>query len=258
MTTPPSPTPLIVDPLHPVALPAAFAVWLQMHDGALVRADQIIEIAGVKPPAGSRGLPGEFCVRVTLPLQRGGGSSEPLYRHVAYGPNERWTQEAALGILDAIMDAYTSGTFGVVRWNDDSGPMMSGYHELVRRNGADEDHLADELVEESAWTVDLAEQVLRTAQPHGSTFLRALINEGGTATAQRLKELTGTEALHYMTLTVNAAVKKVTGSRTIRGGRQLAIPRADPANPRAQRVYDYHLPADLVPVFDDALRRLGR
>lgn len=33
------------------------------------------------------------------------------------------------------------------------------------------------------WTVDLAEEVLRLALPSGSVFLRALVDEGGRATA---------------------------------------------------------------------------
>jgi hypothetical protein len=35
-------------------------------------------------------------------------------------------------------------------------------------------------------------------------------------------------------------------------------PRHNPQNPRQEAVYEYVLPVDLLPVFDEALRRLGR
>jgi hypothetical protein len=108
------------------------------------------------------------------------------------------------------------------------------------------------------WTVDLAEEVLRLALPSGSVFLRALINEGGTATAARLKEVIGSDALHYMTLTLNGAAKKVARTRQLGRHRHLALPRRDPTNPRKEAVYDYELPDHLIPIFDEALRRLDR
>jgi hypothetical protein len=40
--------------------------------------------------------------------------------------------------------------------------------------------------------------------------------------------------------------------------RFLAIPGRDPDNPRRPAVHDYELPTQLVPIFDEALRRLGR
>jgi len=107
------------------------------------------------------------------------------------------------------------------------------------------------------WTVDLAEELLRLAQPSGSTFLRALIDEGGTATAERLRELTGADALQYMTLSLNSALRKMSGPRRMLG-RQLAKPRQNAQNPRHPGVYDYTLPGELVPIFDEALHRLGR
>lgn len=106
------------------------------------------------------------------------------------------------------------------------------------------------------WAVDLAEQALRLALPSGLVFLRALIDEGGTATAARLKDLTGSGTLHRMTQTLNGAAKKAAGRRSLGGYRHLAHPRRDPNNPRKATIYDYELPDDLVPIFDDALRRL--
>jgi hypothetical protein len=108
------------------------------------------------------------------------------------------------------------------------------------------------------WTVDLAEEILRLALPTGSVFLRALIDEGGTATAVRLKELTGSTALHYMTLTLNMAARKLMDGRHLGSRRHLAHPLRNPTNPRHPAVHSYALPAELVPIFDQALHRLGR
>ncbi|WP_030429680.1 hypothetical protein [Allokutzneria albata] len=108
------------------------------------------------------------------------------------------------------------------------------------------------------WTVELAEEVLRHALPSGSVFLRALINEGGTATADRLKELTGSRVLHPMLQTLNTAARKALGGRRLGQRVRIAHSRSDPKNPRSTSVHDYMLPAELVPIFDEALRRLGR
>ncbi|WP_141974942.1 hypothetical protein [Saccharothrix saharensis] len=115
-------------------------------------------------------------------------------------------------------------------------------------------------VEGVLWTVELAEQALRGARPAGSTFLRVLIDQGGTATAARLRELTGQHNLHHMTLTVNTSARRVLGGRQDGSGERLrvAIPRPDPNAPRSQTVHDYTLPEDLVPILDAALRRIGR
>lgn len=113
-----------------------------------------------------------------------------------------------------------------------------------------------DLPKHAAWSDELAEEVLRRALPSGSTFLRALIDEGGTATAARLKELTGSNTLQYMQLTLNAAARKVYGRRM--PGRNLVKSRYDPEQPRKQVVHDYVLDAELVPIFDEALHRLGR
>lgn len=123
---------------------------------------------------------------------------------------------------------------------------------------ADDASASGERGAEVPWTVDAAEQVLRLALPPGSVFLRALIDEGGTATVERLKERTGSNALHYMTLTLNHAARKLADGRRLEKHRYLAAPRRDPENPRKHAVHAYELPADLVPIFDEALRRLGR
>jgi hypothetical protein len=79
-------------------------------------------------------------------------------------------------------------------------------------------------------TAEAAEEVLRRALPSGSVFLRALIDDGGTATVTRLRDLTGEKSLHHMTLTLNTAAHQVLGGRTDGTGERLrvAIPRPDP------------------------------
>ncbi|KOX27100.1 hypothetical protein ADK67_14915 [Saccharothrix sp. NRRL B-16348] len=91
-------------------------------------------------------------------------------------------------------------------------------------------------------------------------FLRALIEEGGTATVTRLRELTGEKNLRYMTLTLNTAARRVLGGRKDGTGERLrvAIPCTDPTQPRSTTVHDYTLPEELVPILDAALRHLGR
>jgi hypothetical protein len=96
------------------------------------------------------------------------------------------------------------------------------------------------------WNVDVAEQILRQALPSGSAFLRALIDEGGTATVTRLLELIGQPRLNHMTLTLNTAARHVLGDRHTPDGARLriAVPRPDPALPRSTRVHDHTLPTE--------------
>jgi len=88
-------------------------------------------------------------------------------------------------------------------------------------------------------------------------FLRALIDEGGRATAQRLRELTSGHEPRAMTLSLNSAARGLAREQ-LAPHRNLALPGRDPDNPRRRAVHDYELPSQLVPIFDDALRRLGR
>jgi hypothetical protein len=60
-----------------------------------------------------------------------------------------------------------------------------------------------------------------------------------------------------MTLSLNTAARRLAGAQ-LAPHRFLALPGRDPDNPRKQAVHDYELPSQLVPIFDEALRRLGR
>jgi hypothetical protein len=65
-------------------------------------------------------------------------------------------------------------------------------------------------------------QVLRQAQPAGSVFLRALVDEGGHATAARLRGLTGVDRLNPMTSTTPGGAG---AARVVRGaGAPFATP----------------------------------
>lgn len=110
------------------------------------------------------------------------------------------------------------------------------------------------------WTVEFAEQVLRLARPSASDFLRALIEEGGQADVDTLKRRTGSDALHYMTLTLNTAARSLWVGPVPGGGTRLFVARPlhDPDNPRDKKVRGYALPAEHVPIWDEALTRLGR
>jgi hypothetical protein len=105
--------------------------------------------------------------------------------------------------------------------------------------------------------VDLAEEILRKALPSASMFLRALINEGGRATADRLREVTTGHELRAMTLSLNHAARRLAREQ-LASRRFLALPGRNPDDPRNPAVYDYQLPDGLVPIFDEALRRLDR
>jgi len=88
----------------------------------------------------------------------------------------------------------------------------------------------------------------------------------GTVASPRLPARKGILALrhtHPTTLIggsrLNNAARKVSGHRRFRdGGRHLARPRRDPDNPCDHTVRAYDIDPELVPIFDEALRRLGR
>lgn len=109
------------------------------------------------------------------------------------------------------------------------------------------------------WTVELAEEILRNALPTASTLLRALIEEGGTATAEQLRSRLGIQRLSPMRQTLSTAAARVFSRRGFdRSYRHVVQARPDPNNPRSGGVHEYVLPAPLVPVFDQALRQLNR
>ncbi|MEU4807403.1 hypothetical protein [Actinosynnema sp. NPDC023587] len=176
------------------------------------------------------------------------------------GPDQRLCQRCAGPVLAHLVLTGRTVTVRAVELPDkvsrEGGP-AGGRPEQATMSTVEE--VEPRHVEGVGWTVELAEQVLRGALPSGSVFLRALVDEGGTATVARLRELTGEKRLHYMTLTLNTSARRVLGGRKDGSGERLrvAVPRTDPASPRSQAVYDYTLPEELVPILDAALRRVG-
>ena len=113
--------------------------------------------------------------------------------------------------------------------------------------------------ENTAWTVELAEEVLRRALPTGSRLLRALIDEGGQATVIRLHELLQTQRLgpYMQTLTTNAAA--VLRDHHLSGvHRHFVFSSPDPDDSRRGVAHLYAVPRGLIPTLDRALRNLGR
>jgi hypothetical protein len=109
------------------------------------------------------------------------------------------------------------------------------------------------------WTVEYAVELLRYARPGGLAFARALVDEGGTATAARLREILGVTALNSLTATLNAAVRTAVGRGRLRyPDRHLAKPLPPPEDPRRKNVHSYALPPELVALLDEALTALGR
>ena len=110
------------------------------------------------------------------------------------------------------------------------------------------------------WTVDLAEEILRGARPHGSTFLRALIDAGGTATAEHLRHATELDELRAATQTLTTSAARILGRRIPEGRkhRHFFTARPHPERPQDARVHDYYLPSPPREQFDQALQRLGR
>lgn len=115
-------------------------------------------------------------------------------------------------------------------------------------------------LEPTSWTTEFAVEVLRDSTDSGSRLVRALVDEGGSATADRLREVTGEQTLRSMGQSVNQAAR-----RRWRGplpdGERLYVVRSHPppGRPRESKVHSYELlPAGLVAIWDEALTQLGR
>lgn len=109
------------------------------------------------------------------------------------------------------------------------------------------------------WTVDLAEEALRLSKPHAAVFLRALVDEGGKATAARLRELTSLQELNRSSGSVNASARKLWrgfDKAVWPGNRPYAVlARRDPKNLSDPRTHSYELPETAVSIWDAALKR---
>ncbi|MFC5948100.1 hypothetical protein ACFQH9_07410 [Pseudonocardia lutea] len=93
------------------------SVWLQLHDGSLVRADQATEI-GVHPTPALSGKPAHWLLTVSVPVpvgsgDRGGWRTETLHRTLAQTSVPPSEAPVALARLLARLDAADAA--GVVR-----------------------------------------------------------------------------------------------------------------------------------------------
>lgn len=120
---------------------------------------------------------------------------------------------------------------------------------------------ADHTVETShdpGWTVDLAVEVLKQARPSASKLVRALVDEGGRATATRLKELVRAGNLGPLNRTLNTAARHVWRGERLKARLHVATPLRDPARPAQDIVHSYELAPGTVEIWGTALRGLDR
>ena len=164
----------------------------------------------------------------------------------------RWCERCAGPLLARLVLTGRTTIVGPGIGPVDAPPRRESVANEVRRRRADGQQF-------STWTVEFAEQVLRLAKPSGSVFLRALVDEGGQADVETLKQRTGSDKLNYMTLTVNTAARSLWVGPVPDGSRLfVARPLHDPDIPRDQKVRGYALPAEHVEIWNAALTRLGR
>lgn len=164
------------------------------------------------------------------------------------GQRSRWCARCAGPLLARLaLQRYTM----VVSPLDEPLPHRESAAAAVRRR-------RDAGKSPSSWTVDFVVEVLRLAQPSAAVFLRALVDEGGRASTERLKERTGSDKLHYMTNTLNTAARSLWVGPLPHEGSRLFVAQPLHDNPRDKKVRGYALTAEQVPVFDEALRQLGR
>lgn len=102
----------------------------------------------------------------------------------------------------------------------------------------------------ATWDLDLVLYILRTAKPTSLVLVRALVAEKGRATVDRLKAITGEDALHHHVQSLNMAGRRATrlpNDRLIQSNR----------GPRETgKVTAYWLPHKTLPLFAAALARI--
>lgn len=193
---------------------------------------------------------------VDIPIAAAPCAKAALRSHPAYVGNVRTLESVGVQFLDPDLIARRRDD-GLLTF--DWAGVVSQLNSARRRETNASRAATDRAAADFPWvTVELAEAVLRQALPYGSTFLRALIDEGGTATVAQLRARTASEDLQRMALTLNKSWQKVSRGQQVEKAPRLSQGRPDPNNPRKQAVYDYVMPVALIPVFDEALRRLGR
>ncbi|MEU4840295.1 hypothetical protein [Nocardia testacea] len=109
--------------------------------------------------------------------------------------------------------------------------------------------------EEVRWTPALCERILRTWSPAGHRLVQALLTEGGSASIDRLTELTGDTTLRAATQSLNMAARRE-GVAHVLPERRLIQAHRYP-HPLTSKVSAYSLPAETIPSFTTAVELLG-
>ena len=109
------------------------------------------------------------------------------------------------------------------------------------------------VVHDPGWTVDLAIEALTTAVPGASALVRALVDEGGSATAVRLKELLKVEQLSPITRSLNTAARNIWRGEGLTIRVYVAMPQRDPDQPSKDVVHSYELADGTTEIWKRAL-----
>ena len=108
---------------------------------------------------------------------------------------------------------------------------------------------------DTRWTPALCERILRSSSPAGHRLVRALLAEGGSASVDRLTELTGDTTLRAATLSLNTAARREGAARVLPERRLIQAHRYP--HPLTSKVTAYSLPAETIPSFTTAVEILG-
>ncbi|WP_063046296.1 hypothetical protein [Nocardia pseudovaccinii] len=104
------------------------------------------------------------------------------------------------------------------------------------------------------WTTALAEKILRTSTPGGFRLVQALVAEGGSASVDKLVDLTGDAVLRSATQSLNMAARRAGIVHQLPDGRLIQAYRYP--NPITSKVSAYTLPAESVLAFSAAVSLL--
>ncbi|MFI1465602.1 hypothetical protein [Nocardia carnea] len=106
--------------------------------------------------------------------------------------------------------------------------------------------------EEFTWSAGRVEQFLGNLDPPGIQLLEILVAEGGAATPERIKELTGRKSLAGITSALRAAAHRTT-PELLPPPRLIQVVRVRGTD-KAQL---YRISAEMLPIIAAALQRIG-
>jgi hypothetical protein len=109
------------------------------------------------------------------------------------------------------------------------------------------------------WTVDRAIALIRDIPMMADRIVRAAAAGNGWADASALRGPSGDDSLRGQTTAITKAIKR--GARNGLWPESMPLPVSalyDPNNPSSQRTRGFVMPAELVPVFQEAIRQLAK